>query len=147
MPTSPLVRQLLPVIWMLFAELARIAVKAQSRMLLSETMTPWARNTLMPLPFSPVPPLSAAMCETRLPVMMVPSSPSLQRHTRMPPLPLLVTTLSVIDMAVDSMARMPASAQSEMVLRVTRPSQRSSASPEAPLLMIVQLSMATPLHS
>ncbi len=117
MPTSPLRAQLLPVICTLLAELARTAVKAQSAMRLLATMTPWARKMLMPLPFCPVPPALAPMRATRLPVTMVPSSPSLQRWTRMPPLPQSSTVLSVIDSPVDSIARMPASSASRTVVR------------------------------
>ena len=59
--------QLFAEIWMLLALLARIAEKALSLTMLFDTITLLARNTLMPLPFWPVPPLRARMRVTRLP--------------------------------------------------------------------------------
>ena len=89
--------QLLLAIWMLLALLARIAEKAQSLTMLLETITLPARNTLMPLPFCPVPPLRALRCGvTRLPETIVPSSAGCQRCTRMPPLAQSETLLPVI---------------------------------------------------
>ena len=81
---------------MLLALLARIAEKAQSLTLLLETITLLARNTLMPLPFCPVPPLRAWMRRMRLPETIVPSSAGCQRCTSMPPLAQSKTLLPVI---------------------------------------------------
>ena len=138
-----MVRQLLPAICMLLAALARTALTAQSVIRLFDTIAPWARNTDTPLPFGPSPPSPTATLAMRLPVTIVPSSPSDQRSTRMPPLPQSSIVLPVSDSPVDSTARMPMSATLRMVVPATLPPERSSATPERELPSIVQFSMVT----
>ena len=70
---------------------------------------------------------------------MLPSSPSLQRQTRMPPLPQSETSLPAIARPVDSMARMPAAATRVTALRSTRPPHRSRARPDFALPVKAQV--------
>ena len=60
------------------------------------TSTEPARNTLMALPFWPLPPLLAAIRSMLFEVTMVPSSPASDRHTKMPLSPQSRTWLCAI---------------------------------------------------
>ncbi len=95
-------------IWMSEAALPRTALKAQSVMRLPETSTLPARKTLTPLPFSPLPPLSARMRTMRLAETMLPSSPASERQTWMPLLPQSAMSLWAISSPMASTLRMAA---------------------------------------
>ena len=71
------------------------------------TITEPARNTLIPLPFCPLPPLFAAMRSMRLAVTMVPSSPISERQTRMPLSPQSRTWLCAISSPAASSLKRP----------------------------------------
>src|SRR5437764_8687601 len=95
--TSRTSETLLPVIWMLEAELPRTAEYSQFLMRLPRTITLPARKALMALPYWPEPPGPALMSSMRLSATSVPSSPIALRRISMPlslvPVMVLRTTL------------------------------------------------------
>jgi hypothetical protein len=82
-------------------------------------MTLSARKTLMALPHSPKPPDLFEIFSTRLSTMSVPSSPGVERQTRMPPLPAPLMVLALMRSpraSIEKMAISPAA----IVLRLLR---------------------------
>ncbi len=113
-------------------------------MRLPETLTLPARKTFTPLPFSPVPPLSARMRTMRLPDTMLPSSPGPERHTWTPLLPQSPMSLWVISMPAASTLRMAACSTLVMVQSATLPEQPVSETPLDGLRVSVRCRRRTP---
>src|SRR5690606_29626185 len=120
--TLPERMHILPLTWQLWVELSRTAVKAQSAIRLSATMTSSARKILMPLPFCPLPPPRHSILAMVLPDTMEPSGPLASRQMRMPALPQPSTRLPAITSPRLFMAWMAASAmRSKRQSRIVAP--------------------------
>ncbi len=120
------------------AALPRTALKAQSVMRLPETSTLPARKTFTPLPFWPLPPLSARTRTMRLAETRLPSSPASERQTCMPLLPQSAMSLCAISMPMASTLRIALCTTPETLQSDTLPAQARSEMPLATLRVSVR---------
>ena len=115
-------------------------------MRLPRTMTLWARNTLMPLPYCPEPPARLSIASMRLSVTMVPSSPGCERQTWMPLLSASKMVLRAISRPRASSECSAVSATPAIRLPAISPLVAMAMMPWRPELTISQSAMRTPVQ-